>query len=215
MKRFRKSAVALLLLWFAVAAAGQDPTIRGTTAVDRDKLVVLSIDAPAESAVTWRITPSAGVTKAPNQPAGQLVFNGPPGTYQVDTLVIDWKNRTVKEASETVVIGGKTTPPVTDPPTNPPAGKLFFVIVREQQATQQFLDAMRLGAWKELTAAGHAFKDYTVGTVPAGVTIPSGQALPFVLTLTSEAGGWKQAAGVSKFPTTDDGVRQLLKGGAP
>lgn len=218
MNLFRKSAVALAGLWLAVAAtaAGQDPVrISGTTTVPRDSLVVLSVEAAGDTSVTWRITPSANVTKAPKQPAGQLVFNAPPGKYQVDTLVIDWQKKTVVEATETVTIGDAKTPPPggTDPPP-PTTGAKFFVIVRAAQADDTFRGIMALPAWAELKAAGHTFKDYTPSTVPAGVVVPSGVTLPFVLTLDAVAGGWKQAPGNVPLPTTNDGVRSL-KGGAP
>lgn len=200
-------SVVLTLVSYAA-----DPVVKGETKVKRDSLVTLSVPATKDVAVTWRITPSAGVTKAPNQPAGQLVFNGSPGTYQVDVLVIDWVNRTIGETSETVVIGDAPGKP-DDPVKPPPSGKFFFVIIRPAQATEEYKRLMSFPAWSDtIEKGGHGYKDYTIADAPKWLTIPPNTRLPAVFTAAKDsAGTWQVIGSPVDLPASNDGVKALVK----
>jgi hypothetical protein len=78
---------------------------------------------------------------------------------------------------------GGTKPPDPIPP--PSTGKLYFLIVRDNgPASPAFTKAMSNVGWAKLMLEGYLVKDKTLAEATAsGFSIPSGTALPIVLTL--------------------------------
>jgi hypothetical protein len=99
-------------------------TITGQSKVDRDGLARLRADGVGDKAgLIWRVSPSKAVSRATN-PRGLLEFAAPPGTYEIDLLVITTTPDgavQVEEAQATVTVGdGQPDPPTPPAPPNPP-----------------------------------------------------------------------------------------------
>lgn len=130
----------------------------------------------------------------------------------------------------TVTVGTPTTTtpptkpgePVPGDPGTPTPGEFsyYFYLVRSDQPVDAGLDAvMKLSGWKELEAAGHAWKDIPLSMVPAdySTAIPSGSTIPAILKIKVA----KNAAGkpvgkvdgpLIKFPAggvTNDWIKSL------
>jgi hypothetical protein len=101
------------------------PAIDGKTSYAPHQLVRLKADGvQAGAAVRWRVSPRAGVDRATTKPE-VLEFAAPPGTYEVELLVIRQTpaGLDLQEQYERVTIGEpKTQPP--PPAPNPGNGKL-------------------------------------------------------------------------------------------
>lgn len=96
--------------------------IQGETSVPRDTLVRLKAGgdlAGAKNGLIWRVSPSAGVSRA-TSPRGLLEWVAPPGRYDVTLLGVAVADGSVQldEATVTVTIGG--TPPAPPAPPGPP-----------------------------------------------------------------------------------------------
>ena len=107
-------------------------TIAGATEYPAHGLVRLSAEGvPADAAVAWKVSPRAGVERATTEPE-LLEFAAPPGTYEVDLMVISkvGDKLTVKEVFTKVTIGPKKGEPKKEPEKTEPEkepGKLDAV----------------------------------------------------------------------------------------
>lgn len=112
------------------APACGGPSIDGETAVPAHGLVRLRADGvPAGAAVLWRVSPRAGVSRATTAP-DRLEFAAPPGTYDVELLVIgkSGDGLAVGEVFARVTVGGPKAEPKPEPKPDPAAalGKVRF-----------------------------------------------------------------------------------------
>lgn len=99
------------------------PAIAGKTSAAPYTLVRLkATGVPKGAGLVWRVSPRVGVDRATTK-SDLLEFTAPPGTYEVELLVIEQgaDGITTREVFERVTIGD---PKVTPPPPNPGAGKL-------------------------------------------------------------------------------------------
>lgn len=105
--------------------------------------------------------------------------------------------------------------PPENPPAPNPAGKVYFLIVRPSgAATGEFERTMLLPAWGELRSAGHLVKDKPLNELGNIYSPPAGTTLPFVVTLRINEANTesKVIAGPVPLPTSNDGIRDLVKG---
>lgn len=114
------------------------PRITGVLKYDQCNLVRLKAEGvPSGSAILWRVSPSRGVQKATTA-KGLLEFAAPPGTYDVDLLVISQgaDGLDVAEVHVAVTIGGPAPPPGPPPPgpIPPPPAPPADPLVRELSA---------------------------------------------------------------------------------
>lgn len=148
--------VGLIATGFAVGAGAEPPQIRGETRYPPHGLVRLRAEGVGpKSAVLWRVYP-ANVVQRATTPRGLLEFAAPPGTYEVELLVITATDDglTVEEARLTVVIEppGKPGPrPEMRPEPVKAVGRVRFgnagcsaTVIGPQRAD---------GRWDVLTAA--------------------------------------------------------------
>lgn len=123
--------VGLIATGFAVGAGAEPPQIRGETRYPPHGLVRLRAEGVGpKSAVLWRVYPANMVQRA-TTPRGLLEFAAPPGTYEVELLVITATDDglTVEDARQTVVIepAGKPGPrPETRPEPMKAVGRVRF-----------------------------------------------------------------------------------------
>lgn len=156
-RHFIKWVVIAAALCGIEASAAVVPGITGTLEVPEHSLVRLKADGvDAKAAMIWRVSPKEGVSKATN-PRGVLEFTGPPGTYDVDLLVItsDANGLDVAEAHVRVTIG-KATPKPQPPPQSKadPAAATGRIQFGNAGCTATVMWPRRPdGKWDVLTAA--------------------------------------------------------------
>lgn len=115
----------------------------------------------------------------------------------------------------TIDVGGPQSPqpPPVDPPVDPPVKPLkghFMTIRPNGPAIPEYVRILSDPAWKELQAAGHSYKDYTLAEASEIVQIPPGTTLPCVITLDNAKR--TVLAGPVNLPTDSAGIRKLAEG---
>lgn len=98
---------------YAAAAAAVD--VEGQTKVARDRLVRLKVALKPGQQADWTVFPP-GVVDVQQEPDGRVFFVGPPGTYTVNVLVVDFENKTLTRGSVVVTVGDEPPPPQPDDP---------------------------------------------------------------------------------------------------
>lgn len=144
-----------------------------------------------------------------------VVVAAKPGRYRV--LAYSGSEAEGSEPAVTTIVVGSpvVSPPPVDPPVDPPvepSGRFFFLVVREAKPVPPGLvKQLTLPAWDELRKAGHQMTDVPVTEMPKDIPVPP--TLPAVVTLEySTDGKSSRVKGDPRpVPTTDDGVRGLLK----
>lgn len=208
----KSTVLASVLLWLALSAAtAADPKIKGTASVKEYTLVTLTVAVNEDTAVTWRISPSESVSKAAKQPNGQLVFTAPPGKYQIDVIVIDWKAKTVEEATQTVLIEGDSLKPPKPPGPDgekSELGKKFQVAYSkapDPASLKKLITAMdgavalcQNGEYKTVATLANAINTNTKAQVGTGKLAAVGSEIDAYLS--------------TKLPTTDTPINQDLQG---
>ena len=98
---------------YAAAAAAVE--VDGPTKVARDRMVRLKVALKPGQQADWTVFPP-GVADVQPETDGRMFFAGPPGTYTVHVLVIDFENKTLTRGAATVTVGDEAPPPQPDDP---------------------------------------------------------------------------------------------------
>jgi hypothetical protein len=222
-----RAALTLLSVLAAAVAAWADPP-------KVDKQLVAPVGVPTELTVTVPAGKKLGT--AATYPKGDVMFarmwTANPDVYlywvwpkKAGTWHVPFWTEGETEAAVVEVVTSGTLPPVVPPPVDPPVdppptgtAKYYFVIVRPDGSFRDEIAAVtKLPAWDELQAAGHLMTPYQRKEMPAGLKlgqpggVPEPEFLPAVLRLKVVAGKSVLDGGWKKVPTTDQGVRDLLK----
>lgn len=105
------------------AAPAQAIRIRGETRYPSHSLVRLRAEhVDAKAALLWRVYPSTDVQRA-TSPRGLLEFAAPPGTYEVELLVITNTDGTLSVEEARVRVTIEPCPPTPPPPEPKPEPK--------------------------------------------------------------------------------------------
>lgn len=131
------------------------PTIVGLLKYKPNQLVRLRADnVPPKAGLVWRVTPSAGVDRA-TTPRGVLEFAAPPGSYEVELLVITQDPEGsvgVAEAKAAVNVGD--APPAAPKPRAGPEGATGKIRFGNAGCTATVVGPRRPdGRWDILTAS--------------------------------------------------------------
>jgi hypothetical protein len=115
-------AVSLLAL-LPSSAPAQPVRIRGETSYPPYSLVRLQAEGvDAKAAILWRVYPSKDVQRA-SSPRGLLEFVAPPGTYEIELLVITNTDGTLGVDEARVRVTIEPCPPTPPPPKPKPDPK--------------------------------------------------------------------------------------------
>lgn len=104
----------------ALVAGQQKPVIKQEKRVDPYRLVRLSAEnVPPKAGVVWRVRPSKPIDRSSQPDRLKLEFVGPPGTYEVEILVVtvDPSGQVGIEEQSTTVVIGEAQPPPPQPST--------------------------------------------------------------------------------------------------
>lgn len=97
----KKVALALLCVLLLAVCARAELKIEGGRKVKEYTLGKLEAAGISDGAkVQWQTPPALSVAES----GRTLIFTGPPGTYRVRVLAVDFKSETFEESSITVVI---------------------------------------------------------------------------------------------------------------
>jgi hypothetical protein len=181
-----RSSVLVMLLAVSAAAAGE-LKIAGETKVKEYRLGKLTASGIAETAqVRWSVPRELDHRRVGHE----ILFTGPPGTYTISLLAIDFDAKSFSEAEVSVTIEGRgiaPAPPVPTPappkPDTPAPGKpdapaaLCKLRVGRSGCTATIVGPRRKdGRWDVLTA-NHCWGSGTKGTI----TLQSGKTLGVTL----------------------------------
>jgi hypothetical protein len=181
--------MAVLCIAVAALAFGGELKITGDTKVKEHRLGKLTASGIAETAqVRWSVPAELDYRRV----GQEILFTGPPGTYKVNVLAIDFDAKSFSESDVSITIEGigKTippTPPITKPtpPTTPPtspkpdaAEALCRLRVGRSGCTATIVGPRRPdGRWDVLTA-NHCWGSGTKGQI----TLKDGKTLSVTLT---------------------------------
>lgn len=197
--------VTMLFARPALAQASGQLNIVGTLKVPPYQLIRLKAEgADPKAGLLWRVNPSQNVHRATN-PRGVLEFVAPPGSYEVELLVIKSGKDggvEIEEARATVEIGNPTPPlpipPSPDKKADPEAAtvKLRF---GNSGCTATIMAPRRPdGRWDVLTAAHCTGGVGSIGTI----TLKDGRSTKVTVTArnTTSDISWMVTESADDFP---------------
>ncbi|MBY0457657.1 MAG: hypothetical protein K2V38_09990 [Gemmataceae bacterium] len=229
MRGFRHASAAVLVVAALASTGLAQPT--GPTAPDKKaaavgRMVTIVVPNPDKLEIT-------SYTQAPTDKFDLFrEFDPDPAVYRARAIgyeagvykvafFISKNNKVVLVGETEVAYGTPPKPPPgtdpdkpppdggKDPPVDPPPGtpaKYYFVVVRpDGPASLDFIKTMSRPGWGKLTVAGHAYKDKTVTEAAGiGIHLPTGTALPCVVTLRVAADGKTSTVERGPVPVPDD-----------
>ncbi len=130
------------------------PEIVGADRIDVGKFGLLSVSGvPAKNVSGWKFNPP--VSLAPNQPRGSVCWTAPPGTYQLEVLIISGSSEVgydITYLNKTLTVGAVVPPvPIDDPLTT-----AINAAYATENATTRKADASRIaGIYRKVAAAAN------------------------------------------------------------